>query len=184
MAGIIDPTAGARSRVAAPRPDAVTVSTLRGLRIGLLDNTKRNAAAVLSAVGTELAASHGTGPLVRRTKEQFAMPLSQELTDELTASCDAVVIGVGDCGSCSAAAVADGIALERAGLAAAVVCTDAFEPTARAMAELQGDPDYRFLVIEHPVANLTQEQIESRAGELAERVAARLLVRDQSGAAA
>lgn len=179
MTAIIDPTAGARNRVTTQRPAAVTVPTLRGLRIGLLNNTKRNAAEVLDAVGAELAAAHGTGPLVRRTKEQFAMPMPEELLDELTSCCDAVVIGVGDCGSCSASAVADGIALEHAGLPAAVVCTDAFEPTARAMARVKGDPEYRFLVTEHPVANLDQNQIEQRAVELTERVAARLLGRDR-----
>lgn len=179
MTGIIDPTVGARSGVAIQRPEAVTVPTLQGLRIGLLNNTKRNAVAVLDAVGAELAATHSIGRLVRRTKEQFAMPMPESLLDELTASCDAVVVGVGDCGSCSASAVADGIALEHAGLPAAVVCTEAFESTARAMAKVQRYPDYRFVVTEHPVANLGQKQIEQRAGDVAERVAARLLGRDR-----
>jgi hypothetical protein len=61
-----------------------------------------------------------------------------------------------------------------------VICTDAFVATARAMAELQGDGEYGFLLTRHPVANLTDEQITGRAGQLAPEVAARLLGRSAS----
>ncbi|NDL56511.1 UGSC family (seleno)protein [Phytoactinopolyspora mesophila] len=179
--GIIDPTARARDRVTAERGTPPVVSSLDGLRVGLLENTKRNADRILDAVGAALDEAHGGVELVRRTKTQFAMPLDEELLADLKNACDVVVVGVGDCGSCSAAAVADGIALERAGLPAAVICTDAFETTSRAMAELQGDADYGFLLTQHPVANLTNEQIERRAGELAPEVAARLLGHLPSG---
>ncbi|MFC7404704.1 UGSC family (seleno)protein [Georgenia alba] len=173
--GIIDPTR--RSTVTATRSDAPRPESLAGLRVGLLENGKRNAAQILDAVGRVLAERHGTGPMVPKLKRQFAMPLPEELVEELVQECDVVVIGVGDCGSCSASAVADGIRLEQAGVPAAVVCTDAFEATSRAMAELKGDERYPFILTEHPVANLTHERIEDRAGQLAERVAERLLVR-------
>ncbi|NEE00451.1 UGSC family (seleno)protein [Phytoactinopolyspora halotolerans] len=173
--GIIDPTKS-RSTVTAAGTDASRPEQLRDLRVGLLENGKRNAAQVLDAVGHVLAERHGTGPLVPLIKKQFAMPLPDDLVDELLAGCDVVVIGVGDCGSCSASAVADGIRLEQAGLPAAVICTDAFETTSQAMAELKGDQAYPFILTEHPIANLTGEQIAQRAGGLAERVAERLLV--------
>jgi hypothetical protein len=177
-ATIIDPTGGARA-AADPSDGAaatrVTVAGLGGLRVGLLENTKRNAAQILDAVGRELHAAHGLRELVSRTKPQFAMPLTRAQIDDLVASCDAVVVGVGDCGSCSAAAVADGIALQRAGLPVAVICTDAFAETSRAMAALQGDPGYAFLTTAHPVANLGEADIAARAGGLAADVAAALV---------
>lgn len=172
--GIIDPTAGS-SR---PAQDAARRATrpraLTGLRVGLLENTKRNAAAVLDAVGAVLEERHGAASLVRRTKQQFALPLSGELLDELARECDVVVVGVGDCGSCSAAAVADGIALERAGIPTAVICSDAFDGTSRAMAELKGDPGYPYLLTPHPVANLGSAEVVARGRGLVDDVVARL----------
>ncbi|GGH34913.1 hypothetical protein GCM10010921_02970 [Microbacterium album] len=164
---IIDPTASARRAAASTASASPTVSEVNGLRIGLLENTKRNAAQVLDAVGDVLVAQHGVGALVRRTKPQFSMPLTDEQVEDLLASCDAVVIGVGDCGSCSAAAVADGIALQQAGLPTAVICTEAFAQTSRAMAAVKGDADFPFLTIEHPIANLGPADIAARAAGVA-----------------
>lgn len=171
---IIDPT-GSRSAVQASGSDAPRPPQLRGLRIGLLENGKRNAAQVLDAVGRVVAERHEPGALVPRTKKQFAMPLPEDVVSELTQDCDVVVLGVGDCGSCSAAAVADAIRLEQEGIPTAVICTEAFESTSLAMAELKGDADHPFILTSHPVANLTGDQIEERAGALADTVVARLL---------
>lgn len=174
---IIDPTASARTAEAAREVESPRAASLTGLRIGLLGNTKRNAAEILDAVGAELAETYGVGELVPRTKREFAMPLPDDLLDDLVAHCDVVVVGVGDCGSCSAAAIADGIRLEAAGLPVAVVCTDVFDTTARAMAELQGDPGFAYLLTEHPIANLTAQQIAQRAVRIADDVADRLVGR-------
>lgn len=172
--GIIDPSKS-QKKVSTTAVDAVRPDGLNNLRIGLLENGKRNAANILDAVGRELADRYGSGALVPLKKVQFAMPMSDELVEQLQRECDLVVIGVGDCGSCSASAVADGVRLERLGLPSAVVCTEAFEATSRAMAEHEGDPDHPFVLTGHPVANLSDEQIQKRAGELASQVAQRLL---------
>lgn len=172
---IIDPTASARTAESAATPTAPRADRIEGLRIGLLENTKRNAAEILDVVGDALVDGHGAGELVRRTKPQFALPLTQEQIDDLLAACDAVVVGVGDCGSCSAAAVSDGIALQRAGLPVAVICTDAFAQTSRAMAALQGDAGFPFLTTAHPVANLDAGGIADRADDIADGVARTLV---------
>jgi len=171
---IIDPTTS-QHRNTASGTDAARPASLSGLRVGLLENGKRNAAAVLDAVGRVLSQKYQVGEVVRLKKENFAMPMDDELVTQLETATDAVVVGVGDCGSCSAAAVADGIRLEQTQLPSAVICTDAFETTGQAMAQLQGDEKYPFLLTPHPIANLTEEQIAQRAEELADEVAARLL---------
>jgi hypothetical protein len=43
--------------------------------------------------------------------------------------------------------------------------TDKFAPTARAMAEVCGIPDYPFAVVPHPIANNTDEQLRAKAEE-------------------
>ncbi len=51
--------------------------------------------------------------------------------------------------------------LERAGVPAVSVCTDAFVVPARAMADVYGVPDFQFVTIPHPIASLTPAQIEA-----------------------
>ena len=77
-----------------------------------------------------------------------------------------MVTGVGDCGSCSASAVADGVRFEAAGLPAAVICSDAFVVTADAMAGLRGAPGYRYVTTAHPVAVLTPSRCGSARSAL------------------
>lgn len=137
---------------------------LTGARVGLLDNTKRNAALLLTELGKLLVAEHGAADVtLLRTKTAFALPIEEELVAEYARECDVVVTGVGDCGSCSASAVADGVLFERAGLPAAVICSDAFVATADAMAELRGAPGYHYVTTEHPVAVLGPQQVAERA---------------------
>lgn len=161
---ILDPTGGTahaaqRAVLASPR------ATLRGATVGLLENTKQNAALFLDELGNLLIERHGVAKLVRRTKTAFALPIPDEELEELAQVCDALITGVGDCGSCSASAVADGVAFERRGIPAAVVCSDAFVVTADAMADLKGATGYRYATTAHPVAVLTADEIRKRAEE-------------------
>jgi hypothetical protein len=172
LADILDPTGQTTTRIggaaSAPRRTDLT-----GVRLGLLENTKHNAALLLDELATLLQAQHGASATVlRRTKTAFALPLPEEQLAELVRECDVVLVGVGDCGSCSASAVADGIALERAGVPAAVICSDAFTATASGMAEVQGAPGYSYLTTAHPVAILAPEAVAERARQLLPEVVA------------
>lgn len=57
--------------------------------------------------------------------------------------------------------MADGIVLERAGVPAVSVCTDAFVVPARAMADVYGVPEFEFVTIPHPIASLAVAEIEA-----------------------
>jgi hypothetical protein len=59
--------------------------------------------------------------------------------------------------------VLDGIVLEKAGVPSVAIVTDLFEVTGRAMAEQWGLPYYKFLVMPHPTANLTEVELDQRA---------------------
>jgi hypothetical protein len=154
----------------APRP-----GDLRGATVGLLENTKQNAALFLEELGRLLVERHGAAGVVLRTKTAFAQPVPTELLEELARRCDVVVTGVGDCGSCSVSAIADGVAFERRGTPAAVICSDAFVPSADAMARAQGAPGYRYLTTAHPVAPLRPAQVRARALEALPGVVSALL---------
>jgi hypothetical protein len=71
--------------------------------------------------------------------------------------------------------VLDGIVLEKAGIPTASIVTDVFEGTGRAMAQAWGVPQYKFLSLPHPIANLTEAQLEQRAREIAPEVVKLLL---------
>ena len=64
----------------------------------------------------------------------------------------------------------DGILFEKRGVPAASIVTDVFEATGRAMAEAWGVPNYKFLALPHPIANLTDEQLDQRAREIVPQV--------------
>lgn len=50
--------------------------------------------------------------------------------------------------------------LERAGIPAVSLCTDAFKITAEAMANQMGFPGYRYVTLPHPVASRTEKEID------------------------
>jgi hypothetical protein len=171
---ILDPT-GATTTTAKPAaPRAPRREDLTGATVGLLVNTKQNAAAFLDEVGRLLIERYGATGTMARTKVNFAAPAPEDLVKEMTAGCDVIITGIGDCGSCSASAVADGIAFEAAGLPAAAICSDAFRVTADAMAGLHGAPGYRYATTPHPVAVLTPEQVKERAARVLDDVVALL----------
>jgi len=126
-------------------------------------NTKRNADAFLEEVGALLEQRCGVTTVLTRTKPSIVHPAPPEMLQEFRDRCDVVVVGVGDCGSCSASAVSDGLQLEAAGIPAAVICSDAFRVSADAMATLQGTPGYAYITTPHPVAGLSRDGVRERA---------------------
>ena len=180
---IIDPTLGvATDSPAGPTALAERPRTLSGLRLGLLANIKRNAEEFLDEVGRLLAEQQGVAAVVARKKPDITSTAPEPILDDLRRGCDVVVVGVGDCGSCSASAVADGIILEQGGIPAVVVCTDAFTASADAMAGLRGAPGYRYLTVPHPMANLTPDGVRDRAAAAVPGIA-RMLTRGAVAAA-
>ena len=50
--------------------------------------------------------------------------------------------------------------LERVGIPAVSLCTDAFKITAEAMANQMGFPGFRYVTLPHPVASRTEKEID------------------------
>jgi hypothetical protein len=53
--------------------------------------------------------------------------------------------------------------LERAGIPAVSLCTDAFRVTAEAMANQLGFPGYQYVAVPHPIASRTETEIDELA---------------------
>ncbi len=69
----------------------------------------------------------------------------------------------------------DGILLEKNAVPSASIITDVFEKTGRAMAEQWGVPTYKFLMMPHPIANLTEAELDRRAREIVPEIVKLLL---------
>ena len=91
---IFDPTSrrtGPSTLPLAPRP-----AHLQGLRLGLVDNRKINAAAILEKVAERLAARHGTRVTVRDVKRSPSHEIDARAIAALKRDADLVISGVGD----------------------------------------------------------------------------------------
>ncbi|MCH7625476.1 MAG: hypothetical protein IIC83_06095 [Chloroflexi bacterium] len=71
----------------------------------------------------------------------------------------------------------DGITLERNGVPTAVICTEPFISSGKAMSKIGGIPDYPFVVVPHPLGSLSIDQLRERAMQAAPEVLKILLAR-------
>ena len=65
--------------------------------------------------------------------------------------------------------------MERLGIPTASIITSVFLPTAKAMTRMMGVPDYEFVVAEHPLSSLTDDECDDRAAQIADKVESILL---------
>ena len=92
---ILDPTNSSEDErhELAPR----RLDTLDGACIGLLDNSKLNAAPLLAAIGKLLEERYAIKSIVVRTKGHgFSYPVDDKVAAEMAEACDVVIAGVGD----------------------------------------------------------------------------------------
>ena len=71
----------------------------------------------------------------------------------------------------------DGITLERNGVPTAVICTEPFISSGKAMSNIGGIPDYPFVVVPHPLGSLSTKVLRERAMQAAPEVLKILLAR-------
>ena len=95
MAGfeVLDPTVEARQQplTYVPRPDS-----LKGKRIGLVENTKFNSDKLLVKIGEILKSEYGAAEYTMWRKHNSSVPAHQEILDEARRKADCVVAGIGD----------------------------------------------------------------------------------------
>lgn len=68
---------------------------------------------------------------------------------------------------------------EQHGVPSASIVTEVFKVTGKAMARTWGLPEFKFLTMPHPIANLSPEQLDRRAAEIVPEVV-RLLKEGQT----
>jgi hypothetical protein len=75
----------------APRP-----ASLRGLRIGLVENTKHNSSALLIRIAGILEREYGAGSHLLRGKRTAGSPVDERTIEEFKTAVDVAIAGIGD----------------------------------------------------------------------------------------
>ena len=90
---LFDPTSAPAPRevTLAPRP-----ASLRGLRVGLVENTKFNSAPLLAKIGDRLRDRHGMIVAPMTTKRSPSHEVEEAQIKTLRKQADLVVSGIGD----------------------------------------------------------------------------------------
>jgi hypothetical protein len=78
------------------KPVAARKTSLEGLRLGVLDNTKWNGNKLLRGSRDRLAAAHGLKEVNYYRKESFSKTAAPELIAQIAAENDIVVTAIGD----------------------------------------------------------------------------------------
>ncbi len=81
---------------AEPRPISKRASSLKGLRVGVLDNTKWNGRRFLEKTLAILSEEESLGEVTFYKKESFSKNAAPELIGEIAAASDVVITAIGD----------------------------------------------------------------------------------------
>ncbi|OBK21308.1 hypothetical protein A5634_00490 [Mycobacterium asiaticum] len=157
--GVVD----VESIPSAPRPNRTD-----GLRLGVLSNTKWNAAKLLRATVRRLIDDGlSFAAVTYYDKHHFSSDASPELIAQIATENDIALTAIGDCGSCCSACVNDAVRLEQAGVPTVAIVTTEFELEARLQRESRGLASLEPAVASHPISSLTLDQLDDRAAEIA-----------------
>ena len=156
-----------RGRVEASNtPIAVRPTSLDGLRLAVLDNSKWNANKILRGSAAALQKAITFSAVNYYVKESFSKDAAPELIEEIAANNDIVLTAIGDCGSCCSCCIRDAIALEKKGIPSVAIITTEFVRETDLTRRAIGMQGLRPVVIDHPVSSITQSEVESRTAQV------------------
>lgn len=172
------------SPIPRPRPPAIKVNTTPGKReVVFVDNNKPNAMAILRGAQAIL---RSRGVPVReeiKTKLNAGISLDDVELGDLVNRDGFIFCGVSDCGSCSASSALDSILLQQRGAAGFAVLTQPFaSQLERIGVYYEVDRPIPLVVLEHPMQNVSETELEARSLALADAVQA--IVEKATGQAA
>ena len=158
---------------------AERLGSLDGRVLGLYTNEKLNATALLDLIGERLGNQFDLAGVIRGTYPVSRAMGPGEWQD--TEKCDAIVLAIGDCGSCSSSGMMNAIQLERAGIPTLLVSTPPFAGVCKAMKELGGMPQLEWAIVPHPVGSATEEELADRADQAVKQFH-QIVLADSTGA--
>jgi hypothetical protein len=169
-------------RIYSPEPDqgltvnrqAAKAASFAGLTVGFVGNLKPNADVLLHAT-EQLVLAAGASETIYLEKTSCSLGASTEILDAVAASCQAAIVALGDCGSCTSWCIHDAVELDRRGVPSVAFVADPFVELARFEARGLGLPDLNLVVLPYPMAGVAPEEIERRADAAFREVTAALV---------
>ena len=157
-------------------------TSLDGLRLGVLDNSKWNANKLLRGSIEALRKEIDFAAVNYYVKHSFSKDAAPELIERIIAENDVVLTAIGDCGSCTSGCLRDAIALEQQGVPTAVIVTTEFVKETVLTREALGMLELEPIIIAHPVSSITLEEVAHRVSQILPQAQA-VWKGSQSGAA-
>lgn len=158
---------------------APRLRSLRGARVGIVDNAKRMALPLLKALESILQTEYGVASFSYFRKENASIPMPKDAMDAMAQASDAVVHGVADCGSCVTWGLYDSVQFEKLGVPAVNVTTTGFIGAAKVRARTLGMKDHPIVAVQHPLANRTTSEVQEFAKQIAHQVTRGLVTSHQ-----
>ncbi len=124
--------------------------------VALVDNTKPGSDIILATLKKVL----GHRLYIDVKKPAGAPATLNQL--KRAASAELTILALADCGSCTSWVVLDAIRLEEMGVPTICIVSEHFTPFARELSSTYGLDDLRFLEIEHPIAGLSNDEVEEK----------------------
>ncbi len=165
-----DPTAETASEM---RPRRSPLPSLEGVTVALMDIGKMRGDEFIDRLEQLFAAR---GIATRRYKKPTntrTAPL--EMLQRIAAECQAVVIALSDCGSCTSCSTHDLVDLDRRGLAGVSILTEEFRDAFAAQCGAIGF-DGASILVPHPMQNRTTAELHAFADACFGKVIADLVV--------
>jgi hypothetical protein len=144
----------------APRP-----KSLRGLRVGLLDNGKEFSDIVLDGLAKALARDFEV-TAIRFWRKGFPAKGAPFIA-EMATECDVAISGVGHCGSSSPWSVIDAVNLEKAGVPAVALISRSFCPLGQIVGRGVGHTGLPIVMLPHPIGEADESRIAQKGVDAA-----------------
>lgn len=170
MQSVFEPTV---TEPVAAIPVAHRLSGLHGKRVGFVNSSKCNADLFIRRVVSQFSDRFAivVGPVVRKAAPKDGLSASDFAN---LATCEAVVLCFGDCGTSTSMSVADAVEIERRGIPTVTVLSTAFATAGRKQAAGRGMADLALAGIPHPMHTAKRDVVAERADAVIDTLAERL----------
>jgi hypothetical protein len=131
------------------------------VRIGLLANGFPDSTAFLEEVRSALREQRPEASFVLYTKPRLGTPITEEEMKQRFAGCNALVVALGHCGSCTAASTRDAALIARCGLPVVLLVTEVFHSLSKEVAYSVGLNGLPVVILPHPLAGTGRDNLKA-----------------------
>lgn len=160
---------------------AARVPSLKGLKVGFLGNLKPNCDVLLHTTEEEVMKLGAAGTLFRE-KSSCSLGAEEDILEEIAGTCQAAVVALGDCGSCTSWSVHDAYELERRGIPTVTLVATPFRTLANVQRKGLGLDDLPFAIVPYPMSAVSVEEARRRAIAVRDEIVGALTARQDEAA--